>query len=319
MANPKFEVYIVDELSLRAQRQLKSASSILWRIVPARALAKYLPRAHGIILRSTSPFSKKEFQKAPHLKCLVMAGTGMDHIDLKEAQSRGIYVTNAAGANATAAAELTVGLLISLLRKIPQADDRVRRGRWTPLTTLPLRKSLRGFEISGKHVGIIGLGRVGRRVAARLQAFEAEVSFCDPYVSEANGTPFKKLPFRRLLETSDIISVHTPLTSETRGLLDFQALQICKRKPFLVNTARGSIVVEQDVVRALNKGLLSGFAADVFETEPIPRTSALLKSELTLLSPHVGAQTLEAQERVHEISVQRLIDYLLDGKTEGGF
>ncbi len=230
------------------------------------------------------------FEAAPNLRFVgVCRGDVGPHVDLDAAAKHGATVVTTPGRNAVAVAELTVGLLLSLARRIPQAHDLIRRGAWDS----PLDGYGRwgGVELAGRTAGLIGLGAIGRQVARRLLALEMRVLAYDPYVREGTGLAVELTDKTTLLVESDFVSIHCPLTAETRGLLDALALARMKPGAYLVNTARAAIINEAALVAALREHRIAGAALDVFPVEPLPTSSALLGLDNVILTPHIGGAT----------------------------
>ncbi len=296
------------EILARNQDQLESA------VVSAAELASHVSNAHFLITRASGPVDEGLLSKAPHLRLIVMAGVGTDHIDMEEASRRGIFIMNCQEANSTSTAEFTVGLMISLMRKIVQADGIIRSGGWTKTENHTIKKNLRGAELSGKTLGIVGWGRVGSRVGMRMKAFEMNVIAADPYKNQ-DEVEVPLVSYEELLQRSHLISFHTPLNRETYGMFNAQSLKSASQLLAVINSARGGIVVEKDMVQALNQRALFGYAADVFETEPLPQADELRAHPRALLSPHVAAQTEEAQRAVGIMSVQKVLQFMLHGET----
>ena len=235
---------------------------------------------------------------APQLKLIIRGGVGLDSIDVAYARERGIDVRNTADASTTAVAELTLALMLALISHVPRADASMRQGQW-------LKKELKRTELSGKTLGILGLGRIGLAVATRARAFQMRVLGYHP---DVNFTDFAEIVASReeLLHQSDFVSLHMPLVPATRGCIDKETLAQFRRGAFLVNTSRGEIVVEQDVADALRSGRLGGYASDVFAPEP-PQCSPLFEAPNTVFTPHIGASTRENMERIGVV-VERLLE-----------
>ena len=230
---------------------------------------------------------------APRLSVVGVASVGTDRIDLEAATRAGVMVVNAPTGNTIAAAEHTLALMLALLRQIPAADASLRRGEWE-------RGKLTGAELRHRTLGIIGLGKIGKAVARRAAAFEMRVLANDPYLTEEQATEHgaKLVGLLELLQRADIITVHVPLTAQTRGLIGQAQIQAMKRGAILLNVARGGIVDEAALAEALRDGHLGGAAVDVFSTEPMAADNPMREVPNTVLTPHLGASTAEAQERV---------------------
>ncbi len=230
---------------------------------------------------------------APRLSVVGVASVGVDRIDVEAATRAGVMIVNAPTGNTIAAAEHTMALMMALLRRLPDADASVRRGEWE-------RGRYTGRELKGMTLGIVGLGKIGKAVARRAVGFETRVLAADPYLTaeQAAEVGAKLVGLPELLHRSDIITVHTPLTQETRGLLGRVQLEATKPGAFVLNVARGGIVDERALADALESGHLAGAAVDVYSSEPISPDNPLQTAPRTVLSPHLGASTAEAQDRV---------------------
>ena len=230
---------------------------------------------------------------APRLSVVGVASVGTDRIDLAAATRAGVMVVNAPTGNTIAAAEHTLALMLALLRRIPTADASLRRGEWE-------RGALTGAELRHRTLGIIGLGKIGKAVARRAAAFEMRVLAHDPYLTEEQAAEHsaKLVGLLELLQRADVITVHVPLTTQTRGLIGEAQIQAMKRGAILLNVARGGIVDEPALARALRDGHLGGAALDVYSAEPMAADNPLRDAPNTVLTPHLGASTAEAQERV---------------------
>jgi D-3-phosphoglycerate dehydrogenase len=230
---------------------------------------------------------------APRLSVIGVASVGIDRIDLDAATRAGVMVVNAPTGNTIAAAEHTMALMLALLRRIPAADASVKSGEWE-------RAAYTGQELRGKTLGVIGLGKIGKAVARRAGGFEMRVLASDPYLTEdqvsEHGARLVGMP--ELLHRSDVITVHTPLTPQTRGLLGRAQLEATKRGAFVLNVARGGIVDEAALADALTSGQLAGAAVDVYSVEPMAHDNPLRTAPNVVLTPHLGASTAEAQDRV---------------------
>ena len=230
---------------------------------------------------------------APRLSVIGVASVGIDRIDVEAATRAGVMVVNAPTGNTIAAAEHTMALMLALLRHVPTADASVRAGEWE-------RGRYTGRELRGKTLGLVGLGKIGKAVARRAAGFEMRVITSDPYLTEEQASEFgaKLVGMAELLHRSDVISVHTPLTSHTRGMLGRAQLEATKPGAFVLNVARGGIVDEAALAAALVSGQLAGAAVDVYSTEPMAADNPLRGAPNVVLTPHLGASTAEAQDRV---------------------
>lgn len=258
----------------------------------------------ALVVRSATRVTPEVINQGKRLLVIGRAGTGVDNIDVAAATRRGILVMNTPGGNTIAAAELTVSLMLALARKIPQAHMSLKQGKWE-------RKKFTGAEVYEKTIGVVGLGKIGREVATRCQALGMKVIGFDPVLSPdiASRQKIEPVSLDELFRRSDYITIHTPLTSETRGLLGDDAFGRCKRGVRIINCARGGIVDESALLRALESGQVGGAALDVFETEP-PGDSPLLGNDAVIATPHLGASTEEAQEKVAVQISHQIIDAL---------
>ncbi len=246
----------------------------------------------GLVVRSRTKVTREVIARADRLRVVGRSGVGLDNIDVAAAAERGVAVVYAPGASAVSVAELAIGLMLALVRRVAEADRSMRAGKWE-------RAQFVGEELSGKTLGIIGLGNIGREVAKRAAAFGMRILFFDPLRARSleDLAGVEETDLAGLLESSDIVSVHVPLRDETRHLIGPQALARMRAGAYLVNTARGGLVDEMALLDAIRAGRIAGAALDVFEAEP-PVGSALLAEPRVIATPHIGASTREAQERV---------------------
>lgn len=287
------KVLIADSLSPEAVDRLRAGGvDVEDRSgIEAGELAKLIAEFEGLIVRSRTKVTADLLKAASKLKVVGRAGVGVDNIDLKAAKERSVAVVNTPVSTSVAVAELTFGLLLSLLRNIPRADDSMKRGLW-------IKKELEGGELSGKVLGILGVGNIGAQVARRATAFDMQVLGYDPFLDEktiqARGAQPATLD--EVYARADIITLHLPLLPETRGMLNKHTFAKMKPGVYLVCAARGGVIDENDVLAALNSGQVAGAALDVFEKEP-PGQTALVTHPNVVATPHIGAQTAEAQTR----------------------
>jgi D-3-phosphoglycerate dehydrogenase / 2-oxoglutarate reductase len=270
-------------------------------------LLKAVRGIDGLIVRSDTRVDEEVIASSPALRVVGRAGAGVDNIDVAAATRRGIVVMNAPGENTISAAEHTMSMILAMARQIPAADRSMHSGRWE-------RGKFLGVELFGKILGVLGLGKVGREVAARARAFGMDVIGYDPVLTEevAGRLGVALLPVATVLERSDILTLHLPLTAETRHLIGREEIGRCRKGVRIVNVARGGIVDETALVDGLRAGHVAGAALDVFEKEP-PGDSPLLTFENVVLTPHLGASTQEAQEKVAARIAEQIAGYLKDG------
>ena len=272
--------------------------------IKADELSRIVGAYDALVVRSATKVTAEVISKGANLKIIGRAGTGVDNIDVAAATRRGILVMNTPGGNTISAAEHTVSMLMSLARNIPQAHMSLGRGEWE-------RKKFTGTEVFEKTLGVIGLGKIGREVALRCQGLGMKIVGYDPVLGRdvAMKINIELVSLDELYRRSDFITVHTPLTNETRYLLNDATLGKCKRGVRIINCARGGIVDEAALLRALEAGHVAGAAIDVFEIEP-PKDSPLLKHGRVIATPHLGASTEEAQEKVAVQIAQQIADGL---------
>ncbi|MDH3217330.1 MAG: hypothetical protein OEN01_13760 [Candidatus Krumholzibacteria bacterium] len=271
-------------------------------------LARILPEYAAVIVRSPTKLTKDLIDAGKALKFIGRAGVGVDNIDVEAASARGITVMNSPGGNTVSTAEHAIAMLMALARRIPQADRSVRAQRWE-------RGQLKGVELNGKTLGVVGLGRVGREVVRRMLAFSMRVIAVDPFVAgeTAEELGVRLVDMDTLLGESDFITIHVPLGSDTEALISDAELSRMRDGVFLVNCARGGVVDEAAVARALESGRLGGVALDVYQKEP-PGAHPLLSHERSVFTPHLGAATKEAQVRVAVDVARNVADALSKGR-----
>lgn len=266
--------------------------------------------AHGWLIRSRTIIDEKLLSQARQLQVIVTATSGFDHIDLEAARRWGITVMHTPTANIESAAQLTWALVLACAQRLPEARELMARGDWN-------RDLLTGLELSGRTYGIVGLGRIGRRVARLAQAFGMNVIAHDPYQDEAvfEALNVTRTDFESLLRQADVASFHVPKTLETDLMLRPEHLAGLTRPLILVNSSRGSIVAAKTLLDGLSQGQLRAVGLDVFEEEPLPATSPLLAHPRAVLSPHIGANTEDAFYKASQIAAQKLVAFFLDGST----
>lgn len=265
-----------------------------------------MPDYDAVITRSGTPMDKSAIDAAKKAKVIARAGVGVDNVDLQEASRRGVIVINAPTGNTLAATEQTIALMLSVMRGTPHAFNSLKSGEWD-------RKRFTGRQLNGKKLLIIGFGRIGTQVGARLRAFGMEVAAYDPYVSEKkmqDAGVQKVSDLAGGLSLADVVTIHVPITKETRGLLNDKMLRAMKPGAYLVNCARGGVVDEAACARQLREGRLSGAAFDVFTQEPPAADNPLFSPDIAdklVLTPHLGANTVEAQSEVAVIAVSNTL------------
>jgi len=258
--------------------------------LPAEELLATIPEYDALIVRSASKVTAEVIGAAKKLKIIGRAGVGVDNIDVPAATARGIIVINSPGGNTIAATEHTMGMMLAMARHIPAANETTQKGEWN-------RKQYVGVELRGKTLGIVGLGRIGSGIAKRAAAFEMNVIGYDPYVNEerAAAMGIKLVDINGIVAQSDFITVHMPLNNETKNMFNKENMAKMKKGVRLVNCARGGIINEQDLADAVKAGIVAGAAIDVFTSEPLPKDHPLIGVPGIVLTPHLGASTVEAQ------------------------
>mgnify|MGYP001081143400 CR=1 FL=1 len=272
-------------------------------------LVKAVRGYEAIVVRSATKVTDKVIEAGKDFKLIVRGGVGVDNIDMKAAKKAGIPVVNTPEANSVSVAELAIGHMLALSRHIPVGTATLRAGKWE-------KKALRGVEVWKKTLGLIGFGRIGREVAKRALGLEMTVIAYDPYVKKIAGLKVELVPLDELLLRSDFISLHLPLSDETKHMLGKRQFAMMKDGVSIVNCARGGIVDEQALYDALKSGKVRGAALDVFEVEP-PTGNKLLELQNVIGTPHIGAATVEAQGRVGVAVAEKLIEFATGGMKPG--
>ncbi len=275
-------------------------------------LREAIRQADGLIVRSGTQITAAELDRPGRLRAIARAGVGVDNIDVPAATRKGIVVMNTPGGNTVSAAEHTLALLLALARHIPAADASMKAGHWD-------RHQLIGTQLAGKTIGIIGLGRIGREVARRCAGFDMKVIGYDPFLAPERAAQYgieSVSKLEDLLPRCDFLTVHVPLSDETRSLIGARELERTKKGCRVLNVARGGIIDEEALIDALRSGQLAGAGLDVFSSEPLPADHPLRQAPHVVLTPHLGASTYEAQETVAREAAQLLIDFLLRGSVQ---
>ena len=285
-----------------------------WQIVTPdqikNGLAAELADADALVVRSAVQVDAKLLESAPKLRVIGRAGVGVDNIDTPAATHRGIVVMNTPGANAVAVAELTLGLMISLARAIPRANSTMHQAKWE-------KKSLQGSELRGKTLGIVGLGRIGLEVARRASSFGMHLIGYDPFVAPviARENNVALVPIDEIFKSSDFLTLHVGLTTQTEGLINQTSIRIMKKGVRIINCARGELIVEEALAEAIKSGHVAGAALDVFHQEPL-KDSPFFSLDNVILSPHIAGATDEAQEAIGIQLAMQVRDYLKLGVVQ---
>jgi D-3-phosphoglycerate dehydrogenase len=307
------KVLISDKIEEVCPRRLREFAGIevaeKGGLAPAELLQE-IKGCIGLIVRSATKVTRELIEAGGALKVIGRAGAGVDNIDVKAASAKGIVVMNTPGGNANAVAELAIGLMIALAREIPRGDATMKAGRWD-------KKSFLGVELAGRTLGLIGIGFVGSRVAAKARGLDMKVLVHDPFVSqdESRRLGVDMVDLEVLLASSDYVSLHLPKTPESTGLINQAAIAKMKRGVYIINCARGGIVRDADLLAGLDSGQVAGAAVDVYDPEP-PADWSLAKHPRVVAIPHIGASTVEAQETVARMIAEQVGAYLTTGKVK---
>lgn len=303
-----FNVLLLDGIDPAGVELLKKTGSIIPIVhdkVSREKLLELVAEADGIVVRSATVVDKELMQKATRLRVVGRAGVGVDNVDIDAATERGILVMNSPGGSTTTTAEHAIAMLFALARSIPQAYLSLKNGRWE-------KSRFKGSEITGKTLGVVGLGRIGSEVARKCQGMGMNVIAYDPFINP--DTPLSSglvlVSLEEIWEKADFITFHVPLTDETRNLVNKASIKRMKDGVRLVNCARGGIIDENDLLEGLKSGKIGGAALDVFEKEP-NTTTPLLGEDNFIATPHLGASTVEAQRKVSEDICRQVSDFLL--------
>ena len=301
-------VLVTDTLAESGLEILRAASDVDLDYRPGlkgEQLLRAVTESDALITRSGTAVTRELVNSGKRLRIVGRAGVGLDNVDVDACTERGILVINAPTANILSATEHTMAMLLALCRNIPEAHASVKRGEWT-------RSKFMGIELSGKILGVIGLGRIGTRVTTRARAFGMRVLAYDPYIAQTVGEKVgaEMVSLDDLLAQADVITVHTPLSDETRGMLGAKEIAKMKDGVIALNIARGGLYDEKALADALTSGKISGAAVDVYVEEPPQKDHPLLKLNNVILSPHIGANTIEAQDRVAVQTSEMVVDAL---------
>lgn len=257
-----------------------------------------LGEADVALVRSKTKCTAEWMEKAPNLKLIIRGGVGLDNIDLKAAEARGIQVRNTPEASSVAVAELAMALLLALANPLIQGHLGMKEGKW-------LKKELKRRELFGKTLGLLGIGRIGNEVARRAAAFGMKIEAYDPYVEKHDLV--KLVSLEEMVSAADFISLHVPLTDQTRGMVNADLISRMKDGVGIVNTCRGGVIDEEAVASALESGKIGGYATDVWLSDPPDPSSPILKAPNTVMLPHIGASTKENLLRIGEI-IERILE-----------
>ena len=314
MGIPAMKILVSDSLSKQGVELLEKAgfTVVVKSKMPKEELYKEIKDADGLIVRSGTKVTAELIAAAEKLKVVGRAGSGLDNVDTPAATRRGIVVMNTPGGNTVTTAEHTMAMIFSACRKTPQATASVKQGKWE-------KDKFMGIELYNKTLGIVGIGQIGGYLSKLAQGASMNVIAYDPYLAperaEKMGVSLVDLP--ELFRRADIVSVHTPLTAETKSLINAKVIETMKPGVVIVNCARGGIVNETDLCEALKTKRVAAAAFDVFEEEPVKPDHPLLALDNFICTPHIGAQTTEAQENVAVGIAEQIVDYFTKGVAKG--
>lgn len=308
------KIFVADDVSESGLQPLRTGDFEVEKRtgLSVSELIDALKGCDGLIVRSETKVTAEILDAATSLRVIGRAGVGVDNIDVAAATQRGVVVMNAPDGNTITTAEHTIALLISLARNIPQANGSLKAGKWE-------RKKFIGVELQGKTLGIVGLGRIGRVVASRARAMGMSIVAYDPFIApeQARDLEIELTEIEEVYKRADFLTVHTPLTAETRGLIDAEVMKKMKPGARIINCARGGLVNEDALYDAIKSGHIAGAALDVFSSEPPPSDFKLLELNEVIVTPHLGASTTEAQEGVAFTVAEQMRDFLSTGALRG--
>ncbi|MEN3046049.1 MAG: hydroxyacid dehydrogenase [Candidatus Hydrothermales bacterium] len=295
----KCKVLITDKIHRDGIEYLRSNGFEVVEILnpSEEELSRIIKDFQILIVRSATKVTRRVIESADNLKIIGRAGVGLDNIDVEAAKEKNIKVLNSPEASSVAVAELTLLFILSALRRLPDAHNSVKERKWE-------KSKFMGRELAHKKIGIIGYGRIGKEVAKRLKAFEAEILVFDPFVEKEENFVSS---LEELFRSCDIITIHTPLTKSTENMINRSLLEKAKKGLILVNTSRGKIINEEDLLWALNEGIVSVACLDVYSKEP-PENYELISHSNVILTPHIGAQTEEAQSKASLILAKKICE-----------
>lgn len=305
------KVFVADDVNNDKLAPLRDAGIevIKETKLPPEEIALRIKDADGVIVRSATRITADLMDAGEKLRVIGRAGVGVDNIDVKAATQRGIVVMNAPDGNTITTAEHSIALLVSMARNVPQAHAKLQNGIWD-------KKSFVGVELNGKTLGVIGLGRIGKHVAKIAKGFGMKIFAFDPFVSpeQAKEFGFELGTLDEVFANADFLTIHTPVTSETKNIIGSDAFGKMKKGVRIVNCARGGLVDEVALLEAIENGTVAAAALDVFSSEPLDENSPLLKNPQIITTPHLGASTTEAQEGVALTVAEQMRDFLLSGE-----
>lgn len=305
------KILVSDKLSEKGVEILRAAPGISVDVKTGMSedeLIGVIGQYNGLVIRSATTVTKKVLDAAQNLKVIGRAGIGVDNVDVEAASAKGVVVMNTPGGNITTTAEHAISMMMALSRQIPQATASVKGGKWE-------KKKFMGMELSAKTLGVVGIGRIGSIVVNRARGLQMKVVAYDPFISNeaAEKLGVELVTLDELYARADVISVHTPMTPETKHMIGAEAFGKMKKGVRIINCARGGIIDEAALAAAINEGIVAGAALDVFEKEPPEADNPLLGLDNVIFTPHLGASTAEAQENVAIGIAEQFVDYFANG------
>lgn len=303
------KILIADKLAVEGIELLQEKHEVHIKTkLPEAELINIIGEYDALVVRSETKVTKAVLEAAKNLKVVGRAGVGVDNINIPAATANNIMVVNAPDGNTIAAVEHTLGMILALARHIPKAHQSVKEHKWE-------RSSFMGVQLSGKTLGILGLGRIGKGIAKRARALDMKVIAYDPYINlkEANALDIEVGQLIDVMKNADFLTLHLPLVNETKNLINAETIQLMKDGVRIINCARGGVIDEKALAEAIIKGKVEGAAIDVFAKEPLDADNQLLELEKVILTPHLGASTKEAQIGV-AVDVAEAILLILEGK-----
>jgi D-3-phosphoglycerate dehydrogenase len=309
-----FHVLIPDNVDQKAVDLLENTDGLKVSSpgkLSAEELLAQVGEANALVIRSGVKITREVFAAAPNLKAIARAGVGVDNVDLEAASEYGVVVMNTPGGNTISTAEHTFGLMLALARHLPQGDASLKAGRWD-------RKKYVGVELKGKTLGLLGFGRIGQAVAKRALAFEMRVLAYDPFLDDAFflGHSVERVSVDELYQQSDFISLHAPLTDDTRGMINQATIALMKEGVRIINAARGALINDDDLAEAIKSGKVVGAALDVYVEEPPNSDHPLIGLDNVIDTPHLAASTSDAQITVAVEAAELIANALLHNQFE---
>lgn len=304
------KILITDKIADDAIAKLKEDFEVRFEELDNQGILDEIEDYGAIIVRSRTKVTREIIERGKNLKVIGRAGIGVDNIDVDFATQKGIPVVNAPTGSTTSVVELTIAHMLSLTRMIPSADKSMKAGKWE-------KKRFKGTELKGKTLGLVGTGRIGSEVARLAQAFGMKTIACDPYVPKEvmEKMCIGCVELDECMTQSDFVSIHSVLTDETRGMIGEEKLKNMKKTAYIINCARGGIIQEEALYKALTEGWIAGAALDVYEDEP-PKNKKLVELDKVICTPHIGASTIEAQLRAGIITAEQVAKVLKGEKPD---